>query len=83
MLAWCLYAYRDFWPLCTTYLTAVDLPNAVTWSRLAILSVAAVLLPLIRPRTYVPVDKFNPRVKGQIHPEQVAPLLFYLSYEYM
>jgi hypothetical protein len=67
----------------TTYLVPVDLQNAVTWSRLAILSVAAILLPLIRPRTYVPVDPLNPTPKDQINPEQTTPWLFYVFYEFM
>lgn len=67
----------------TTYLSPVDLPNAITWSRLAILSTAAVLLPLIRPRTYKPVDPFNPTPLDKIHPEQTSPWIFYLFYEYM
>jgi hypothetical protein len=48
---------------------------------MAILSIAAVLLPLVRPRTYTPIDPLNP--SAQIHPEQTAPWLFYLFYEFM
>ena len=61
----------------------VDLDNATTWSRLAVLSVAAVLLPLIRPRTYIPVDPLNPVPADQVHPEQTTPWLFYIFYEFM
>jgi hypothetical protein len=61
----------------------VDLDNATTWSRVGILSIAAVLLPLIRPRTYIPVDPLNPVPAEQVHPEQTSPWLFYIFYEFM
>ena len=61
----------------------VDLDNTTTWARVAILSVAAVVLPLIRPRTHVPVDPLNPISPEHVHPEQTAPWLFYVFYEFM
>ena len=83
LLGFCLYAYRDLWPLFTYYLEPVDLQNAITWSRVGLLFLAGVLVPLLRPRTYVPVDPENPTPPGQINPEQVAPWLFYIFYEHM
>ncbi|WWC68639.1 uncharacterized protein I206_102570 [Kwoniella pini CBS 10737] len=83
VVGWAIYAYRDLWPLLTYHLVPSDLNNAVTWSRLAILSVAAVLIPLLRPRTYVPADPKNPTPENEIHPEQTAPWLFYVFYEFM
>nr|XP_019050369.1 ATP-binding cassette transporter [Kwoniella bestiolae CBS 10118]OCF29299.1 ATP-binding cassette transporter [Kwoniella bestiolae CBS 10118] len=82
-IGWCIYAYRDLWPLLTYNLVPSDINNAVTWSRVAILSVAAVLIPLLRPRTYTPADPANPTPEDEIHPEQTAPWLFYIFYEYM
>jgi hypothetical protein len=82
-LGFCLYAYRDIYPLTTTYLSPTDINDALTWSRIAILGVAAIVIPLIRPRTYVPADPANPTPKDQIHPEQTAPWLFYVFFEYM
>ncbi|ORY22510.1 hypothetical protein BCR39DRAFT_551500 [Naematelia encephala] len=82
-LAFCVYAYRDLWPLLTFYLEPSDIHNAITWSRVAILAAAAVVIPLIRPRTYVPVDPKNPTPVDQINPEQTAPWLFHVFYEFM
>nr|XP_031862945.1 uncharacterized protein CI109_001420 [Kwoniella shandongensis]KAA5530017.1 hypothetical protein CI109_001420 [Kwoniella shandongensis] len=81
-LGFSLYAYRDLWPLCTFNLDPADINNAITWSRVALLSVVAVLVPLIRPRTYVPADPENPTPENEIHPEQTAPWLFYVFYEF-
>jgi hypothetical protein len=83
LLAFIIFAYRDIWPQFTFYLEMSDLNNAVTWSRIAILGVAGVLVPLLRPRIYVPVDPLNPTPEDEIHPEQTAPLLFYVFYEFM
>ncbi|KAK8861564.1 hypothetical protein IAR55_002386 [Kwoniella newhampshirensis] len=83
LLGFALYAYRDIWPLCTFNLVPADIANAITWSRVALLSVVAVVIPLIRPRTYIPVDPANPTPEEDIHPEQTAPLLFYVFFEFM
>lgn len=83
LLAFAVYAYRDIWPLFTFNLDPADINTPVTWARVAILTVSAVLIPLVRPRTYVPVDPENPSPPGEIHPEQTSPLLFYMFFEYM
>jgi hypothetical protein len=82
-LAFCLYSYRDLWPLLTYYLRPSDVNTPVTWARVSLLFVAAVIIPLIRPRTYVPVDPLNPTPKSEIHPEQTAPWISYITYEFM
>lgn len=60
-----------------------DLNTPVTWSRIIILFVAGILIPILRPRTYVPVDPLNPTPVDEINPEQIAPPLFYIFYEFM
>ena len=82
-LAFCLYSYRDLWPLLTFHLSPSDAHNAVTWSRVAILGVAAVLIPIIRPRTYVPADPSHPAQDQGVIPEQTAPWLSFIFYEFM
>ena len=67
----------------TFYLSPSDIDNAVTWSRIGILGVASVLIPLIRPRTYVPVDPNNPTPDKDVLPEQTASLLSLIFHEYM
>ncbi|ADV20810.1 ATP-binding cassette (ABC) transporter, putative [Cryptococcus gattii WM276] len=83
LLAFAVYAYRDIWPLFTFNLAPEDINTPVTWARVVLLTVSAVLIPLVRPRTYVPVDPEHPSPPGEIHPEQTSPLLFYLFFEYM
>lgn len=83
LLAFAVYTYRDIWPLFTFNLDPEDISTPVTWARVVLLTVSAVLIPLVRPRTYVPVDPEHPSPPGEIHPEQTSPLLFYLFFEYM
>lgn len=83
ILAFALFAYRDIWPKLTYYLVPTDLDTWVTWTRVGLLGVAALAIPLIRPRTYVPADRFNPTPVDKIHPEQTAAPLFLVFYEFM
>lgn len=83
VLGWCLYVYRDLWPLLTYHLMPTDLDNKITWIRVGLLSVVAVVIPLIRPRTYVPADPKHPTRADQVHPEQTASWLSFLFYEFM
>ncbi|KAJ8703097.1 hypothetical protein PTI98_001750 [Pleurotus ostreatus] len=82
-----VYTYRDLYPLCTYTLSPVDLPagfikeNAVLvnllWAKIAVLFVTAIVIPLIMPRTYIPVDPKNPSTNPS--PEQTcSPLSFIL-----
>lgn len=77
----CLYAYRDLYPLLTYTLDPSDVDNAITWVRVGLLYVAAIAIPLLRPRTYTPADPAAPAT--EIHPEQTTPWLFYIFYEFM
>lgn len=54
-LAWIVFAYRDIYPLLTRTLTPVDVLHApawLTWTRLALLTVAAAVVPALQPRRY-------------------------------
>ncbi|EIW66578.1 hypothetical protein TREMEDRAFT_65446 [Tremella mesenterica DSM 1558] len=82
-LAFVLYAYRDLWPLLTYHIAPSDLQNPITWARISLLTVVAVVIPLIRPRTYVPADPENPSLPDDVAPEQTAPWLSFLFHEYM
>jgi hypothetical protein len=82
-LGWLLYAYRDIWPLLTYHLVPTDLDNAITWSRVGLLTLAAVVIPLFRPRTYVPADPENPSPPDEIHPEQTASWISFIFFEFM
>lgn len=78
-----LYAYRDLYPLFTFTIYPADIPNAITWSRVAIITLAGVVIPLIRPRVYIPADPQNPAAEKDVHPEQVTPLISFVFYEFM
>jgi hypothetical protein len=52
-----VYAYRDIWPLLTFTLSPVDArEGALLWARIGLLAFAAVLIPLLVPRQYKPID---------------------------
>lgn len=52
-----VYTYRDIYPLGTYVLTPQDkLEGPLLWVKISLLAVAAVVIPLIVPRKYIPVD---------------------------
>jgi hypothetical protein len=68
-----VYAYRDIWPLMTFTLTPADVhEGGVIWAKMALLFVSGVVIPLIVPRQYVPLD---PRVSSLCRSHYVRPHL--------
>lgn len=60
-LSWAVYVYRDIWPLATFTLAPVDAAEGgILWVKIALLTVAAVVVPLCMPRQYIPL---NPKVR--------------------
>ena len=56
-LSWVVYAYRDLWPLATFTLRPADASEGtLLWAKVGVLTLAAVAVPLLVPRQYVPVD---------------------------
>ena len=54
---WTLYVYRDVCPLCTFSLTPMDQAEGwLLWVKIALLTMAAVVIPLIMPRHHIPID---------------------------
>lgn len=54
---WSVFAYRDFWPLATFTLRPADEAEGwLIWTKLALLSFVAVVVPLMVPRQYIPID---------------------------
>ncbi len=52
-----VYAYRNIWPLLTFTLSPVDAwEGALLWVRIGLLAIAAVVIPLLVPRQYIPID---------------------------
>ena len=61
LAAWGVYVYRDLWPLATFTLEPEDLAEGwILWVKIALLTFAAAIVPIIMPRQYVP---FNPMVR--------------------
>ncbi|KAH9169370.1 P-loop containing nucleoside triphosphate hydrolase protein [Lactarius sanguifluus] len=77
-----VYAYRDIWPLLTFVLSPADEREGILlWFKLGLLTFAAVVIPLVIPRQYVPI---NPRDPQQtLNPEQTAPLLSMMTYTFI
>ena len=56
-IALVVYVYRDIWPLATYTENPVDgSEGALLWAKLVVLFTTAVIIPLVIPRQYVPVD---------------------------
>ena len=49
--------YRDLWPLATFTLRPLDeAMGPLLWAEFFVLTIAGVIVPLLVPRQYVPVD---------------------------
>jgi hypothetical protein len=56
-VALAVYVYRDIWPLATYTENPVDASEGMLlWTKLIALFTTAVVIPLLVPRQYVPVD---------------------------
>ncbi|KAE9402019.1 P-loop containing nucleoside triphosphate hydrolase protein [Gymnopus androsaceus JB14] len=76
-----VYTYRDIYPLGTYVLTPQDkLEGPLLWVKISLLAVAAVVIPLIVPRKYIPVDPKHPTSPS---PEQTCSWLSRLVYSFM
>jgi len=52
-----VYAYRDLWPLATYTQNPEDLSEgSIIWVKIFILFLTSIIIPLLVPRQYVPVD---------------------------
>ena len=57
-LVWSAYAYRDVYPLATLDPTPVDAAEGpFLYAKFALLTVAAVFVPIFIPRKYVPLNR--------------------------
>ncbi|KAH9028059.1 ABC transporter type 1, transmembrane domain-containing protein [Lactarius deliciosus] len=77
-----VYAYRDIWPLLTFTLSPVDAwEGALLWVRIGLLAFVAIVIPLLVPYQYIPIDPKDPQ--QVISPEQTASLLSMTSYTFL
>ncbi|KDR82378.1 hypothetical protein GALMADRAFT_56800 [Galerina marginata CBS 339.88] len=77
-----VYAYRDLWPLATYTKQAVDEAEGKSlYIKIVLLAATGVVIPLLMPRRYIPVDSENPMPSP--NPEQTASLFSLLTYSFM
>ncbi|PCH35071.1 hypothetical protein WOLCODRAFT_145639 [Wolfiporia cocos MD-104 SS10] len=81
LLTWAVYVYRDVWPLATYTHSPADAADGVLlWVKFALLTFAAVVMPLCTPHQYVPLD---PEEKMTPHPTQTASILSNILYTWL
>ncbi|KAF9808290.1 hypothetical protein IEO21_07903 [Rhodonia placenta] len=77
-----VYLYRDVWPYATFTQKPLDTSEGVLlWAKVAGLTVAAVIIPLLTPRIYEPFDAKNP--SSHPHPEQTTPILSLMLFSWL
>ncbi|KAH9041248.1 hypothetical protein EDB85DRAFT_2271981 [Lactarius pseudohatsudake] len=77
-----VYAYRNIWPLLTFTLSPVDAwEGPLLWVRIGLLAFAAIVIPLLVPYQYIPIDPKDPQ--QVINPEQTASLLSMMLYTFL
>ncbi|KAG8687950.1 hypothetical protein FRC08_011696, partial [Ceratobasidium sp. 394] len=82
LIALGVYAWRDLMPLSTFSLHPADAAGGwLTWTRIGVLSFAAVVVPLCIPRPYVPLDPKNP--SSEPNPEQTTPLIHLVLFSFL
>ncbi|RPD55478.1 P-loop containing nucleoside triphosphate hydrolase protein [Lentinus tigrinus ALCF2SS1-6] len=80
-LLWSIYMYRDVWPLATVNLVQADKAEGpLLWAKIALLSVIGVIVPVVIPRKYNPV---NPKESLEPNPEQTASFLSFNTYTFI
>ncbi|PBK69165.1 hypothetical protein ARMSODRAFT_1019154 [Armillaria solidipes] len=81
LAAFGVYFYRDLFPLLTYTLPMQDPESSILWAKIVLLDVVAVLVPLVMPRAYIPVDAKSPMPLPS--PEQTAPLISMMLHSYL
>ncbi|KAJ7185322.1 multidrug resistance-associated ABC transporter [Mycena filopes] len=76
-----VYLYRDVFPLATYTRTPADPQGPELWTRIALLVVTAVVIPVFTPRQYIPVDPLNPM--PVMSPVQTASIFSFAFYFFL
>ncbi|KAK0487292.1 P-loop containing nucleoside triphosphate hydrolase protein [Armillaria novae-zelandiae] len=75
-------SYRDVYPLATFTRTPQDLHEGwILWAKIALLIIVGLVVPLLTPPEYIPVDDDDPAL--DLNPEQEVPLLSRLLFAYL
>nr|GAT43190.1 ATP-binding cassette transporter [Mycena chlorophos] len=80
LTAFAVYAYRDIIPLATFTLQPLDHGTKFA-AKLSLLTFTSIVVPLLTPRLYIPIDPENPQ--KEINPEQTAPLGSFILYSFL
>ncbi|KAL4243444.1 hypothetical protein ABKN59_001093 [Abortiporus biennis] len=79
---WLVFAYRDLWPLATFTLQPLDAAlSPFVWIEIGLLTVAGVVIPLLVPRQYIPIDPKD--FDREPNPEQTCSLLSLMLYNFL
>ncbi|EJD51853.1 ATP-binding cassette transporter [Auricularia subglabra TFB-10046 SS5] len=79
--AWCVYIYRDAWPLATYTLSPLDIPvDTLFWPKFLLLTLVGTVVPLLIPNPYIPADPADPT---EPTPEQTASLLSFMLFSFL
>ncbi|KAI0832850.1 multidrug resistance-associated ABC transporter [Trametes gibbosa] len=82
LVTWSVYFYRDVWPLATFTLQPLDVAEgALLWGKVALLTFAAIVVPIFSPRAYIPLNPKDPM--PQVNPEQTASLFSMSFYTFL
>ncbi|KAG6830594.1 hypothetical protein H0H92_015875 [Tricholoma furcatifolium] len=77
--SWIIYFIRDLIPLMTYTEIPLD-PLYMLWELIALLSFTGVILPVVKPRQYVPFDPSDPMPPN---PSQTASILSLAIFQYL
>ncbi|KAJ7367252.1 P-loop containing nucleoside triphosphate hydrolase protein [Mycena albidolilacea] len=81
-LVFCVYVYRDLVPLATFTGVPADLGEGQRlWATIGLLFITAVIIPLLTPQQYIPVDPLNPQ--AILNPEQTASIFSFSFYFFL
>ncbi|KZV93631.1 hypothetical protein EXIGLDRAFT_835559 [Exidia glandulosa HHB12029] len=75
---WFVYVARDMYPLATYTLVPLDAADPLLWFKVAVLSVAAVVVPVCIPHTYIPIGA---SIQNEhVPPEETASWLSFVTF---
>ena len=79
---WATFVYRDIYPLATYDKPPVDIPlDPLFWPKFGLLTLVGVVVPLLIPNPYIPVDPLNPFPEPA--PEQTASLMSFMLFSFL
>ncbi|KZS93246.1 P-loop containing nucleoside triphosphate hydrolase protein [Sistotremastrum niveocremeum HHB9708] len=82
LVIFAVYFYRDFWAFATyTGSPADQVEGVYLWPKFGVLSLVSVLVPLIMPSQYIPLDPKNPQETP--NKEQTASPISFMTFSFL